>query len=104
MKREDQEVEVHSQEFPLDKHMIARKPHALFLLLFLVAAIAAGCGGHGQVAKNAAPSPSPSPSPVPSPTPTSASLSATPSSVNFGSLAVNGTSSQTVKVTNSGTG
>src|SRR5262249_47606878 len=53
-------------------------------------------------AKNASPTPSPVPSPTPSPTPTSAGLSVTPNSLNFGNLAVNGSSSQTLKVTNNG--
>src|SRR5262249_56191205 len=82
--------------------MLVRKPHALTLVVALVAIVAAGCGGVGQSAKNASPTPSPVPSPTPSPTPTSAGLSVTPNSLNFGNLAVNGSSSQTLKVTNNG--
>src|SRR5262245_52886002 len=83
--------------------MIARRPYALLLVLTLIAMIAAGCGGVGQRTANTTPTPTPITRPTPSPTPTSAGLSATPGSLSFGNLAVNGSSSQTVKVTNTGT-
>jgi hypothetical protein len=83
--------------------MIARRPFALLLVLTLTMIIAAGCGGVGPRTANATPTPTPIPSPTPSPTPSSAGLSASPSSLSFGNLAVNGSSSQTVKVTNTGT-
>jgi len=86
------------------KLTIARKPYALFLLLALMSFVAAGCAGRpDQAAKSASPTPTPVPSPIPSPTPTSAGLTATPNSLNFGNQVVNGTSSQNVKLTNSGT-
>jgi hypothetical protein len=70
----------------------------LFLGLIISALSAIGCGG----AKNTV---SGSPSPTPSPTPVtgSASLSATPSSVGFGTQALNTAMTQTVKITNTGT-
>ena len=76
----------------------------LVLLIFMVSAI--GCGGGGAQAAAGSPSPTPSPSPAPSPTPTptpsSASLSATPSSLGFGSQVLNTPTTQTVKITNTG--
>jgi len=69
------------------------------LLIFMVSAI--GCGGGGS--QSAAGSPAPSPSPTPTPAPSSASLSATPSSLGFGSQVLNTPTTQTVKITNTGT-
>ncbi|HEV7523194.1 MAG TPA: choice-of-anchor D domain-containing protein [Candidatus Angelobacter sp.] len=71
----------------------------LFLGLIAFMLSAAGCGGGGsQTAGTPAPTPSPSPTPVPS----SASLSATPSSLGFGSQALNTPATQTIKITNTG--
>ena len=69
----------------------------LFLLTCLVSAI--GCGGG---AKSASGTPGPTPSPSPTPVPSSASLSATPSSLGFGSQVLNTPTTQTTKITNTG--
>jgi hypothetical protein len=71
----------------------------LVLLIFMVSAI--GCGGGG--AQSAGGSPAPSPTPTATPAPSSASLSATPSSLGFGSQVLNTPTTQTVKITNTGT-
>lgn len=71
----------------------------LFLLLILGIVSAIGCGGGAQSAGG---SPSPAPSPTPTPVPSSASLSATPSSLGFGSQVLNSPTTQTIKVTNTG--
>src|SRR5882724_3893241 len=80
----------------------------LVLLIFMVSAI--GCAGGGAQSAGGSPTPtpvpSPTPTPVPSPTPTpvgsSASLSATPSSLGFGSQVLNTPTTQTTKITNTG--
>lgn len=69
----------------------------LFLALLTCMVSAIGCGGGG--AQAAAGTPTPSPTPVPS----SASLSATPSSLGFGTQALNSPTTQTIKITNTGT-
>lgn len=69
----------------------------IFLLTCLVSAI--GCGGG---AKSASGTPGPTPSPSPTPVPSSASLSATPSSLGFGSQVLNTPTTQTTKITNTG--
>ena len=69
----------------------------LFLLTCLVSAI--GCGGG---AKSASGTPGTTPSPSPTPVPSSASLSATPSSLGFGSQVLNTPTTQTTKITNTG--
>ena len=73
--------------------------HAGLLLVLLVCLVSAiGCGGGG--AQSAA-SPS-SPTPTPTPVPSSATLSATPSSLGFGSQVLNTPTTQTTKITNTG--
>jgi len=67
------------------------------LLLVLMMCVASGCGG----TKTAGGSPSPTPSPTP--VNGSPSLSATPSSVAFGTQVLNTAMTQTVKITNTGT-
>jgi len=71
----------------------------LFLVLIILTVSAIGCGGSTQTA-----SLSPTPTPVPSPTPVSGSpsLSATPSSLAFGTQVLNTAMTQTVKITNTG--
>jgi len=69
----------------------------IFLLTCLVSAI--GCGGG---AKSASSTPGTTPSPSPTPVPSSASLSATPSSLGFGSQVLNTPTTQTTKITNTG--
>jgi len=69
----------------------------IFLLTCLVSAI--GCGGG---VKSASGTPGPTPSPSPTPVPSSASLSATPSSLGFGSQVLNTPTTQTTKITNTG--
>jgi Abnormal spindle-like microcephaly-assoc'd, ASPM-SPD-2-Hydin len=71
----------------------------LFLVLIILTVSAIGCGGRAQTASG-----SPTPTPVPSPTPASGSpsLSATPSSLAFGTQVLNTTMTQTVKITNTG--
>jgi len=69
----------------------------LFLLTCLVSAI--GCGGGS---KSASGTPGTTPSPSPTPVPSSASLSATPSSLGFGSQVLNTPTTQTTKITNTG--
>lgn len=71
----------------------------LFLALIILTLSAIGCGGGTQTAGGA-----PTPTPVPSPTPVSGSpsLSATPSSLAFGTQVLNTAMTQTVKITNTG--
>ncbi len=71
----------------------------LLLVLTILTVSAIGCGGGAQTASG-----SPTPTPVPSPTPVSSSpsLSATPSSLAFGTQALNTAMTQTVKITNTG--
>ena len=71
----------------------------LFLVLIMLAVSAIGCGGGAQTASG-----SPTPTPAPSPTPVSGSpsLSATPSSLAFGTQVLNTAMTQTVKITNTG--
>ncbi|HSM86585.1 MAG TPA: choice-of-anchor D domain-containing protein [Candidatus Limnocylindrales bacterium] len=93
------------------KQTTASKHLRPLLILILSMLVFAGCGGKGQLtaSNGGTPSANSSPSPTPSPTPNqpppgTGSLAATPTTLAFGSLALNTTSSQTVKVTNSGTG
>lgn len=81
---------------------------SLFLFTLVFSTLLIGCGGKGSLsASNGAPapaSPSPTPSPTPVPgTPGSAIITATPSSLSFGSSALNTTLSQPVKIANTGT-
>ena len=71
----------------------------LFLVLIILTVGAIGCGGGTQTASG-----SPTPTPVPSPTPVngSPSLSAVPSSLAFGTQVLNTATTQTVKITNTG--
>jgi len=71
----------------------------LFLVLIILTVSAIGCGGGVQTASG-----SPTPTPAPSPTPVSGSpsLSATPSSLAFGTQALNTAMTQTLKITNTG--
>jgi hypothetical protein len=69
----------------------------LVLLISMVSAI--GCGGGGAQSAGGSSAPSPTPTPVPS----SATLSATPSSLGFGSQVLNTPATQTVKIANTGT-
>jgi len=71
----------------------------LFLVLIILTVSVIGCGGGTQTASG-----SPTPTPAPSPTPVSGSpsLSATPSSLAFGTQALNTAMTQTVKITNTG--
>ena len=68
----------------------------LVLLISMVSAI--GCGGGGSQSAAGSPAPSPTPTPAPS----SASLSAIPSSLGFGSQVLNIPTTQTTKITNTG--
>ena len=72
----------------------------LFFVLLICMVSAVGCGGGG--AQSAGGSPSPTPSPTPTPVGSSASLSATPSSLGFGSQVLNTPTTQTTKITNTG--
>ena len=77
-----------------------------FLSLFCLLCVI-GCGGGAGATRSAGGSPSPGASPTPSPSPTpvtpsSANLTAIPSSLNFGSQALNTPVTQTVKITNNG--
>jgi hypothetical protein len=78
----------------------------LLLVITICILSAIGCGG-GATTASGSPTPSPtpgaSPSPTPTPVPGSASLSAAPSTLAFGSQAVNTPVTQTVKITNTGT-
>lgn len=74
--------------------------HAGPFLVFLISMVSAiGCGGGGAQSAGGSPAPSPTPTPAPS----SASLSATPSSLGFGSQVLNTPTTQTTKITNTGT-
>lgn len=80
---------------------------SLFLFIFtlgILMLITMGCGGKGTLsASNGGTSPSASPTPAPPQTPGSATITATPSSLTFGSSALNTTATQTVKIANTGT-
>jgi hypothetical protein len=71
----------------------------LFLALIIFTISAIGCGGGTQTSSG-----SPTPTPAPSPTPVSGSpsLSATPSSLAFGTQVLNTAMTQTVKISNTG--
>lgn len=74
--------------------------HAGLLAFLLVCVLSAiGCGGGAQSAGG---SPTPGPSPTPTPVGSSATLSATPSSLGFGSQVLNTPTTQTTKITNTG--
>jgi len=70
----------------------------LFLALIISAFTMIGCGG-GKNTVSGSPTPTPSPTPVSG----SANLTASPSSVGFGTQALNTAMTQTVKITNTGT-
>ena len=70
----------------------------LFLVLLIGMVSAIGCGGGGAQSAGGPPAPSPTPTPVGS----SASLSATPSSLGFGSQVLNTPTTQITKITNTG--
>ncbi len=73
--------------------------HAGLLLVLVVCMVSAiGCGGGGAQSAGSPAAPSPTPTPVPS----SATLSATPSSLGFGSQVLNTPTTQTTKITNTG--
>lgn len=74
-----------------------------FLVLIIFAVIAIGCGGGKNTVSNGSPSSTPSPSPTPTPVAGSPSLSATPSSLSFGTQALNNATTLSVKITNTGT-
>jgi hypothetical protein len=71
----------------------------LFLTLIISVMSAIGCGGG---TKSASGSPTPTPAPSPTPVSGSPSLSATPSSLAFGTQALNTAMTQTVKIANTG--
>lgn len=71
----------------------------LFLMLLIAMVSAIGCAGGGAQSAGGSPAPSPTPTPAPS----SATLSATPSSLGFGSQVLNTPTTQTIKVANTGT-
>lgn len=88
---------------------IASKYSSVFLLFVVLAAMCAiGCGGAGGATRSSGGTPpGPSPTPTPSPTPVapgSPSLTATPSSLGFGSQVINTPITLTVKITNNGSG
>lgn len=74
----------------------------VFALATALAAVGCGGGGSTQASGGTAPTPTPSPAPSPAPTPGSPSLTATPGSLNFGTVALHTTVNQTIKITNSG--
>jgi Transmembrane protein 131-like N-terminal len=74
--------------------------HAGLLVLMIAVLSAVGCGGGSQTSAG---SPGTNPSPTPTPTNGSASLTATPSSLGFGTQVLNSPITQTVKITNTGT-
>ncbi len=79
---------------------ISSRRISLSIVLVLIALIATGCGG-GSSMSSGSPTPPP-PAPTPTPVTAAAALTANPSNVGFGSLALNTTSNQTVMVTNTG--
>jgi hypothetical protein len=88
------------QEYPLAKQTTV---HLLLVSsLALTFAILAGCAKGSQSAAGPGPTPTPTGSPTPTPAPGAAKLTATPASVAFGSLVLNTSSTQTVKITNTG--
>jgi hypothetical protein len=68
----------------------------------LASALAQGCAGAGSAQVTGGPSSSPTPGPAPAPPPGTPSLTATPGSVNFGTVPLNTAVNQTIKITNSG--
>jgi hypothetical protein len=94
----------------LQSTRIASKFSSVFLLVVLSVMCAIGCGGAGGATRsNGGTPPTPTPNPTATPTPTPAppgspSLTATPSSLGFGSQAINTPVTLTVKVTNNGSG
>ncbi|HWF03083.1 MAG TPA: hypothetical protein VHA06_05315 [Candidatus Angelobacter sp.] len=70
----------------------------LFLLLVAAALTVIGCGGN----KSTASSSSANPTPTPTTSASSGTLTATPSSLGFGSQVLNTPATQTVKITNTG--
>jgi hypothetical protein len=75
------------------------------ITLGMLMLISTGCGGKGSLSASTggtSPSASPTPTPAPPQTPGSATITATPSSVTFGSSALNTTVTQTVKIANTG--
>lgn len=81
----------------MNQHTAAKTHLRILLVLIAGILVLAGCGGQGSnTASNGAPGPSPTP------VPGTASLTATPSSLAFGSIVLNSTSSQSIKLTNTG--
>ncbi|MGC2697712.1 MAG: hypothetical protein WA738_18135 [Candidatus Angelobacter sp.] len=79
---------------------IASKYSVFFFALIVALLATAGCGGGGQSAST---SPNPSPTPTPTTSPSSASLTASPTSLGFGSQVLNTPVTLPVKITNVGT-
>lgn len=79
---------------------VTSKTFALTLILIFTCLGVIGCGGGGMSSSN----PPPGPSPTPTPTTGSPSLTAVPTALGFGSQAINTSVTQTVKITNVGTG
>lgn len=79
---------------------VTSKTFALTLILIFTCLGVIGCGGGGMSSSN----PPPGPSPTPAPATGSPSLTATPTALGFGSQAINTSVTQTVKITNVGTG
>jgi hypothetical protein len=74
----------------------------LFLFLVLSIFAAVGCGGNKGTASSSPTGSSPNPTPTPSTPSGTATVTATPASLAFGSQVLNTSSSQTVKIANSG--
>ena len=86
---------------------IASKHSSVVLLFVLFLMCMIGCGGGAGATRSNGGAPPPGPTPTPSPTPVapgSPSLTATPSSLGFGSQVLNTPGTLTVKVTNNGSG
>ncbi len=81
---------------------MAKHTTAHLLLIFTLAIALAFLSGCAQGAQSTGAGPTPTPVASPTPVPGSASLTATPKSVAFGSLVLNTSSTQTVKITNVG--
>lgn len=94
-----------SQESPLRSTRFTSKlSHWVFISVFAGLSMIGCAGGGGGQSASGSPGPSPTPTPTPTPTatPNSAVLTATPSSLGFGSEVVNTPVTLTVKISNVG--
>ncbi len=101
--RESTFLNASNQESPLRSTRFASKLCSLVFTSVLACLSMIGCGGGGGVqSASGSPGQNPSPTPTPTATPNSAVLTATPSSLGFGSDVLNTPVTLTVKISNTG--